>query len=111
MRPRCDVERDWLRVAARKFREMVPNVDEAALVTVRFDGSFLWVSVADTQVALMASGRAWPEEYFMTFSDLLMALKRLMLPYVEISTWKDCLQFGHRILPLVSRPTNCEDLG
>lgn len=100
--PKCVVDRDWMRVAARRFRAIAPRVEVDALVMLSFDGTHMSIAVAGSQVDMMADGTAWPEEYFITFGDLLLPLQRLMRPAICVKIWEGQVHFGNRCLQLAS---------
>ena len=103
-RPQCEVDREWMRVAARKYREMALGIDEDAVVKLGFDGALFSIATAGTRMELMATGTAWQDHYFITFAHLLLPLKRLMQPLIGISIWEGHLHLGNYRLPLADQP-------
>jgi len=99
-RPRCLVERDWMKVARRRLREASDRNSSQAIIAVSFDGTVMRLTGSGTEVVLPAAGIAWPTPYSVMMTDLLEVTRRLTQPAVEIGVWDDRLQVGNRSVAL-----------
>ena len=99
-RPRCNVERDWFRVAARRLREQAQAADEAAVATFAFDGTVLTIQAGALIVPMPAEGAAWTEHYAVRLHHLSHLPRRLMRPFIIIDAWDGKLGIDRLRLPL-----------
>ncbi|MEO9091109.1 MAG: hypothetical protein ABI247_12340 [Rhodanobacter sp.] len=100
-RPQCCVDRDWLRVVARKLKEIAEGCDEESPATLSFDGVILKIRVYEREVVVAANGAPWPAEYTTKLAHLAVSMKRLMNVQIVLAVWEDSLHVGHRCMPLV----------
>jgi hypothetical protein len=103
VRPRCNVERDWFRVAARRLLEKAQTADEEAVATFAFDGTVLTIRAGDLTLPLPAEGSAWPERYAVRLRHLQALPKRLMHPIIMIDAWDGKLGIDRLRVSLLAR--------
>jgi len=100
MRAACRVDRDWLRVAARKLRSTLETAGTDAKATFAFDGTLLRISGGDQTHSLPAEGNVWPTHFAVRLQDACRALRRLMQPIVAVDVWEGHLRIGGRSIVL-----------
>lgn len=99
-RPRCSVEKDWLRVAIKKLLPVAAAASETDLVWLAFDGEALRVAGCGMTIIVPAAGIAWHTRYAIKGAELDHLPKRLSDP-VLVSVWDDKLTIGNRVWSLV----------
>jgi hypothetical protein len=85
-RPRCSVEKDWIRVAIKRLRAVAASASDTDLVWLAFDGEALRVAVCGLTVIVPATGTAWHTRYAIKGAELDHLPKRLTDP-VRVSVW------------------------
>ncbi len=96
-RPRCMVEREWLRLAFRSLREILSTADPEAVVVFDFDGSQLNVRCAGRVVPMVAEGAPWPSGYSLPAAKLRNLPTRLMSDRLEVAVSEGRLHIGNRV--------------
>lgn len=99
-RPKCLVERDWLKLALRELKSLIDQLEAKELISVTFrDGVFSFRSQTKT-IAFPAIGNDWQEEYQISSFNFSRFPKRLNNKEIEIAIWNDSLRIGHWHYPL-----------
>jgi hypothetical protein len=93
-RPKCMVQRDWLRVALKMLKEIVTLAETEAAVMFGFDGTVLIIRCSGKVVPLPADGQHWPKQYTIPAGNLRHLPNRLMREHVEVSIWEGRLNIG-----------------
>lgn len=93
-RPKCMVQRDWLRVALRALKEILALAETEAAVVFDFDGTVLIIRCSGKVAALPAVGQHWPEQYTISAGNLRHLPKRLMSELIDVSVWEGRLNIG-----------------
>jgi len=102
VRPRCEVERDWAKVALKTLEQQLATVDEETHVIFSFDGTVLKILCPGKVIAVAAEGLPWAQQYSIKAGILRSLPKRLMRSHISVSVWKAGLTIGHRTYyPLV----------
>ena len=58
-RPKCLIERDWSRLAAKRLRSLAEVADETAVIEIIFDGRTISFQSLTETIAMRATGDAW----------------------------------------------------
>lgn len=95
-RPLCMAHRDWFRVALKKLRENLAEVDGDKGVVFSFADSLLTIRCEDKVVAFPAEGRSWDKCFSIPAGRMRLLARRLMSEWIEVSVWKGRLYFGGR---------------
>jgi hypothetical protein len=95
-RPMCSVEKDWLKLAARKLRPLADSASESDLVWVSFNGETLRIAGCGATVIVPAIGTAWDARYAIKATQLDHLPKRLANPVV-IGVWEGRLTIGRQV--------------
>ena len=90
-RPKCLVERDWLRMALKTLAGNLATMNDEALVHFGFDGSVLKIECDNKVVALSAEGTAWQNRFSIPAGKLRILPRRIMRELAEIYVWEDQL--------------------
>lgn len=90
-RPRCTVGRDWLKLALRDLRSLLPQLDENESIFLTFRDETLTIRTPSKLLALPATGQDWKSRYEITAVNLRDLPKRLNNPQVEVSVWNNHL--------------------
>lgn len=94
-RPRCMVDRSWMRVALNALKTKL-NVEHGdGDVGISFDGRILAFSRPGWVVPVPAEGALWPSRYQIQAENFSKFPSRLMSEQVEVSVWKDHLTVGN----------------
>lgn len=93
-RPRCMVQRDWLRVALKTLRAILATARDEDTMEFGFDGAVLTMKCAGEVVALPAEGSSWPERLAIPARNLQNLPKRLMSERLEVSVFEGRLNIG-----------------
>lgn len=103
-RPRCQVDREWGRVAIRKLAEVVAITEDDVPASLHFDGELLKIRCGDSLIAVPASGTPWASCYTVRMGALRRLPKRLSGTSVEFSIWNATLTIGNRVYAGVFAP-------
>ncbi len=90
-RPRCTVERDWLKLALRDLRSLLPQLDESESVFFTYRDEIFSIRTPPKLLALPATGREWKTRYEITAGNLRNLPKRLNNNQIEVSVWNNQL--------------------
>ena len=93
--PRCSVEKEWFKVAAKRLRPLGDVASESDLLWFAFDGEALRIAGCGTAVILPATGNAWDLRYAIKGRKLNHLPRRLADPVV-IGVWDGRLSIGRR---------------
>ena len=99
-RPKCMVDREWMRLALKALGEMLALVADEEEVFA-FDGAGLMIRCGGKVVPLMADGEPWPVRYAVAAGNFRQLPKRLMNTFIEVSVWDSKLGMGGRIYPCI----------
>jgi len=91
-RPRCQVQRDWLKLALKTLAAHLHSVDDGVLVEFSFDGTVLSIKCADGLIVAAATGKSWPAKYLISAKAVRNLPKRLMDEQVDVSVWESQLR-------------------
>jgi hypothetical protein len=100
--PKCQIERDWFRLAAKKLRGFAEAADEAASIDVAFDGKTILFQTQATTIAMPAAGDAWKETFRFRLKSLTCLPKRLNHPRVSIVVFESRLTIAGCSIPLLT---------
>jgi hypothetical protein len=95
-RPHCAAERDWVKVALKKLREMLKTADQNTNVSFGFDGTVMSIICGQQVIRLQAEGAAWSKSYRVAAANLRDLPKRLSARWVDFSVFEGKLSFGNR---------------
>lgn len=98
-RPKCTVEKEWFRLAAKRLRAAAEMAGADALATLSFDGETLKICTPDLMLGVPASGTPWPQSFHIVASSLANLPVRLMAQ-VQLVVWGDTMRIGNRVLYL-----------
>lgn len=110
-RPRCWVERPWMRQALRQLGMNLEGAATADRVTIAFDGRLLTFSGGDWVVPMPAKGETWVAEIQIPALNLTSLPARLNDEDVLVSVWDDGLCIGNRLFKgavPVDKNAHCE---
>ena len=93
-RPRCSVDRDWMRLARRKLREFIATVQDETLAEFTFDGQILRILLENKVIAVQARGNAWSDSVVLKVTDLRNLPERFTSESVGISFREGFLAIG-----------------
>lgn len=96
-RPRCMVERSWMRQALRQLGSNLDGAVSADTVKIAFDGRILIFSGGNWVVPVPAKGEAWVSEIQIPALNLTALPARLNDKDVLVSIWDDGLCIGSRL--------------
>lgn len=96
-RPRCMVERSWMRQALRQLGINLKGAVSADTVTIAFDGWILTFSGENWVVPVPAKGDAWVSEYQLPATNFTDLPARLNDEDIQVSVWEDGLCIGRRL--------------
>src|SRR6266404_5802413 len=94
-RPRCIVQRDWLRLALRTLGEYLPALSDDAGIVFSFDGSVLSIRLDKKVIALPGEGSPWTVRFRVEARTLRRLPKRLMRKDTGVSIWESCITLGN----------------
>lgn len=95
-RPRCLVERSWLRHALKDLAWKLNCENAESLVEFSFDGRILSFHRPNWVVPVPGAGAEWPLVYHIRAGNLARLPSRLMREQIEISVWNGSLTLGNR---------------
>lgn len=81
--PRCDVQRDWARIALKALAAQVKTVDAETPVLLRFNCGVLTIRCEKQLLAMPAEGESWPASYVLKAEQLRRLPFRLMSPEIR----------------------------
>jgi hypothetical protein len=87
-RPRCWVERNWLRVALKTLSQILATADNEEKVVLGFDGTVLTIRCKGKVLPLPAEGKPWPERYSLRAGKMRYLPKRLTSERLEVAVWE-----------------------
>lgn len=90
-RPRCTVERDWLKLALRDMRSLLPRLDEKESLSFTFQNEIFSIRTPLKLLALPATGQEWNLRYEITAGNFREFPKRLNKNQIEVSVWDNHL--------------------
>lgn len=90
-RPKCTVERDWLKLALRDLRSLLPQLDENESLSFTFQNKIFSIHSRLKLLALPADGHNWKSRYEITAGNLRNFPKRLNNKEIEVSVWNNHL--------------------
>lgn len=96
VRPHCNVDREWARVALKTLGEQLKTVDDEARVTFGFDGAVLTICCAGKVIAMPADGLPWAQGCSIRAGLLKENLPKRLKHTVEVSVWKAMLTINNR---------------
>lgn len=100
-RPKCQVKKEWLKIALKELEEIVNSTEEPVLVRIRFDGEALSFRLDRRLVIVPAEGKAWEVSYEITSDRFSIFPKRLYGSSLEICIRGKCLHIDRfQYLPL-----------
>jgi hypothetical protein len=102
-RPRCTVQRDWFKVAAKRLRMLADGAAPDVLARLSFSGEVLRGSIENEVVLVQAIGNAWENQYAILACQLDQLPSRLN-DEVHIDVWEHRLRIGNRSWSLVTLP-------
>jgi len=109
-RPKCVVDWEWFRLAAKKLREQAKSAESTELVAFEFDGEVLRIKTTCEFIAIPAQGAGWEHTYFLSLSELDFLPKRIIKRPVWVSAWEGKLTIGNRVFRLMSAPSSEQDM-
>ncbi|QBM29765.1 hypothetical protein [Hydrogenophaga pseudoflava] len=96
-RPRCWVERSWMRQALRQLCKNLEGAVAEDMVTIAFDSRILTFSGRDWVVPMPAKGETWVSEIQIPAVNLTSLPARLNDEDILVSIWDDGLCIGNRL--------------
>jgi len=93
-RPRCTVQREWLKLALKKFAEHLALAADAEIALFDFDGTILSIRFGEQKIVVAAEGDPWPFNVVISAGSIRNLPKRLMNGFVDVSVWKSILIIG-----------------
>lgn len=93
-RPQCLVDRDWLKLALRDLRLLLPKIAESDLLSFTFRDEIFSIRSSQKLIALPATGNNWKSKYEITAGNFQNLPKRLTREVIEISIWDDHLHLA-----------------
>lgn len=94
-RPKCLVEREWLKLAIRELNSVVDQLNAKDLISITFQNGILSIRSSLKVIAFPAIGKDWDEEYKIPVRHFTNFPKRINYKEIEISIWEDYLVIGH----------------
>lgn len=101
-RPRCTVNRDWLRLAFRDLNLLILQLEENDLLFITFQNEIFSIRSNFKTIAFPAVGKDWNEEYKIAVSNFSHFPRRINQKEVEISVWKENIQIANWRYPLIN---------
>jgi len=94
-RPKCVVEKVWLRLALKSLSEIIATVSDEEKIAFGFDGSALIFRFAEKVVlAIPAKGTPWQKYYTIQAGKIKNLPKRFTMENIEVSIWNTQLTIG-----------------
>jgi hypothetical protein len=105
-RPRCLVQRDWLRLALKTLSEKIETASDDDTVAVDFRDGALSFRCGEKVIALPAEGTSWPGGFLIPAGKLRNLPKRLLGWVSEVSIYKSQFTIGrHSYTGIMPNPT------
>lgn len=101
-RPRCIVNRDWLKLAFRDLNLLIPQLEENELLFFTFQNGIFSIRLNSKTIAFPAVGKDWNEEYKIAIQNFSHFPKRINQNEVEISVWKENINIANWCYPLTN---------
>ena len=101
-RPRCSVERTWLKQALNTIKKHLPLEGEDSKIAIAFDGAILSLRGTGWIAPLPGTGVAWPDTYEIKASSFSRFPARLMHEVSEVSIWRESLHLANCVYRGVS---------
>jgi hypothetical protein len=98
-RPKCTVEREWLRKALNKLKERLSELPDETNVAFSFDGSVFSTRCDGELIAIAGQGAPWTVTFNAGASALRHVPKRLMNDSIEVSIWESNIRIGNCVFP------------
>ena len=94
-RPKCTVQRDWLRLARKSLREHLGSLADSAIVVFSFDGAVFSIRCDTKLIVFPGEGSPWTVCFRVEAKTLRQERKRrLMSEHIGISIWNSRIEFG-----------------
>jgi hypothetical protein len=107
-RPRCTVQRDWLRLALKTLGKHLQSLPYDSTVSFSFDGCVFSIRCDKKVIAFPGEGLPWTVCFTVEVRTLHHSPKRFMSEYIELSVWESRIQVGSwsyegKVGPLVGK--------
>lgn len=102
-RPRCAVERDWLKVALRDLRSLLPTLTESDSLSFNFQNEIFSIRSTQKLIAMPAAGNNWKSQYEITAGNFRDFPKRLNRQEIEVSVWENYLHLAGCVIRLIKQ--------
>jgi hypothetical protein len=99
-RPRCIVERDWLKLAFRDLRLLLPELAESDFLSLTFQNEVFSIHSRLKLIVLPAAGNNWTSNFEITAKNFRSFPKRLNHKDIEISIWENYLYLANWRYPI-----------
>ncbi len=99
--PKCQIERDWFRLATKKLRDFAEAADEVTFIDVGFDGKTILFQTQVGTIAMPATGDAWEETFRFRLRSLTCLPKRLNDSRVSVAIFENRLTIARLSIPLL----------
>lgn len=99
-RPRCTVERDWIKLALRDLRSLLPQLDKSESLSFTYRDEIFSIRTRLKLFALPATGNSWKSSYEITAGNFQNFPKRFKYNEVEISIWEEHLHLANWRYPI-----------
>lgn len=106
-RPQCTVNRDWLKLALRDLRLLLPQLKADDLLSFTFQNEIFSIRSNVKTIALPAAGNDWNSTYQITAGNFQNFPKRLDRQEIEISIWENHLSLARWRYP-IDKTTDAE---
>jgi hypothetical protein len=94
VRPHCEVDRKWMRMAVSTLRDFAESAGDGETVSVIFDGRSLAFEAANLRCIVAAIGEPWPDAVSVRAKDLAEFQRRFKYPVVVVGVWEGHLEIG-----------------
>lgn len=105
-RPKCLVDRDWLKLAIRDLLLLHENLEENDSIVITFQKGVFSITSHLKVIAFPATGKDWEEQYEISAVNFANFPKRLKYKQIEISVWKDMFCLASYRYPIFVRISN-----
>ena len=96
-RPRCWVDREWLRLGLKTLKVRLDDMKDADSVGFEFDGERLEIHSTGKSILLPAEGGVWPQRYAVPVGNLRQLPKRLRRANVVVEVEKTGLVIDRNV--------------
>ena len=90
-RPKCTVDREWLKLALKDLERQLIDSADSSTVILEFNGRTLSIWHENQPIIVTATGDVWPYRYEIAAKHLRQRPKRLISDQVDVSIWEDTL--------------------